>query len=58
MAKPTGRRRVIPDFVDEAEANASFIQTKHLPRVVPPYPPEPKPKDGTVDALDRRMPPT
>ena len=30
MAKPKGRRRVIPDFVDEAEANAWIIQTKRL----------------------------
>jgi hypothetical protein len=26
MVKPNGRRRVIPDFVDEAEANAWVIQ--------------------------------
>ena len=28
MAKPNGRRRVIQDFVDEAEASAWTIQTK------------------------------
>ena len=28
MTKPNGRRRVIPDFVDEAEANAWIIQTQ------------------------------
>ena len=30
MVKPNGRRRVIPDFVDEAEANAWIIQTQRL----------------------------
>ena len=36
MTKPNGRRRVIPDFVDEAEANAWIVQTKRLLRVVHP----------------------
>ena len=58
MAKPNGRCRVIADFVDEAEANAWIIQTKRLLRAVHPYPPGPKPKDGTVGAPDRRRPPT
>ena len=30
MVKPNGRRRVIPDFVDEAEANAWIVQTQRL----------------------------
>src|ERR1700693_3966218 len=48
MAKPDGRRRIIPDFMDEAEANAWIIQTKRLLRAAHPYPPGPKPKDGAV----------
>jgi hypothetical protein len=49
MAKPDGRRRVIPDFVDEAEANAWIIQTRRLIRSTHPYPPGPKRKDGAVN---------
>ena len=30
MTKPDGRRRIIPDFVDDAEANAWIIQTRRL----------------------------
>jgi hypothetical protein len=40
MAKPNGRTRVIPDFTDEAEANAWIIQTKRLIRGAHPCPPE------------------
>jgi hypothetical protein len=58
MAKPNGSRRVIPDFVDEAEANAWIIQTKRLIRVAHPYPPGPKRKDAALGALCRRRPPT
>jgi hypothetical protein len=58
MAKPDGRRRVIPDFVNEAEANAWIIQSKRLIRVAHPYPPGPKRKDATLSASDRRRPPT
>jgi hypothetical protein len=58
MAKPNGRRRVIPDFVDEAEANAWIIQTKRLIRSANPYPPGTKRTDATLGALDRRRPPT
>jgi hypothetical protein len=39
MAKPDGRRRVIPDFRDKAEAEAWIIQTKRMIRVAHPYPP-------------------
>jgi hypothetical protein len=39
MTKPNGRRRVIADCVDEAEANAWIVQTKRLLRVVHPFPP-------------------
>jgi hypothetical protein len=56
MAKPDGSRRVIPDFVDEAEANAWIIQTKRLIRSTHPYPPGPKRKDATVGTSDRRRP--
>jgi hypothetical protein len=45
MTKPNGRRRVIPDFVDEAEANAWIIQTKRLPASS-----RPKPIGSTVRA--------
>jgi hypothetical protein len=44
MAKPNGRRRVIPDFVDEAEANAWIIQTQRLIRSTHPHLSGPKPK--------------
>jgi hypothetical protein len=30
MTKPGGRRRIIPDFRDEAEANAWIIQMQRL----------------------------
>jgi hypothetical protein len=30
MTKPNGRRRTIPDFRDEAEANAWIIQMQRL----------------------------
>jgi hypothetical protein len=50
MVKPNGRRRVIPDFVDEAEANAWIIQTQRLLRSAHPYPPGPKRKDATAAA--------
>jgi hypothetical protein len=30
MTKPNGRRRIIPDFRDEAEANAWIIQMQRL----------------------------
>ena len=36
MTKPDGRRRIIPDFVDDAEANAWIIQTR---RLIPKYKP-------------------
>jgi hypothetical protein len=42
MAKPDGRRRVIPDFRDKAEAEAWIIQTKRMIRVAHPYPPGPR----------------
>ena len=44
MAKPNGRTRVIPDFMDEAEANAWIIQTTRLIRAAHPYLPGPKRK--------------
>ena len=56
MTKPNGRRRVIPDFVDEAEANAWIIQTQRLIRSTNPYPPGPKRKDGVVIQSGARPP--
>jgi hypothetical protein len=37
MTKPNGRRRIIPDFRDEAEANAWIIQTQRLIHAADPY---------------------
>jgi hypothetical protein len=48
MAKPGGRRRVIPDFRDMAEAEAWIIQTKRMIRVAHPYPPGPRKKSHPV----------
>jgi len=56
MVKPNGRRRVIPDFVDEAEANAWIIQTQRLIRSTHPYPPGPKRKDGAAIQSGARPP--
>ena len=56
MAKPNGRTRVIPDFVDEAEANAWIIQTKRLIRSAHPYPPEQRRKDGPVLPIGNKSP--
>jgi hypothetical protein len=36
MAKPGGRRRVIPDFRDRAEAEAWIIQTARMIRIAHP----------------------
>ena len=44
MAKPDGRRRVIPDFRDRAEAEAWIIQTTRTIRAAHPYPPGPRRK--------------
>ena len=44
MAKPDGRRRVVPDFQSEAEARAWIIQTRRMIRVAHPYPPGPRKK--------------
>ena len=56
MVKPNGRRRVIPDFVDEAEANAWIVQTQRLIWSAHPYPPGPKRKVGAVLQIDHRHP--
>jgi hypothetical protein len=56
MAKPNGYRRIIPDFADEAEANAWIIQTKRLIRCTQPYMPGPKPKDGAVLQIGDKSP--
>lgn len=45
--KPNGRRRVIPDFRNEAEANAWIIQTRRLIGAAHPLPPGPKKKAGS-----------
>ena len=37
MTKPNGRRRIIPDFRDEAEANAWIIQTQRLIDAAQPH---------------------
>ena len=37
MLKPTGRRQIIPDFRDEAEANAWIIQTRRLMQAARPH---------------------
>jgi hypothetical protein len=37
MTKPNGRRRIIPDFRDEAEANARIIQTQRLIEAAQPH---------------------
>ena len=37
MLKPTGRRQIIPDFRDEAEANAWIIQTRRLMQAAHPH---------------------
>ena len=37
MTKPNGRRRIIPDFRDEAEANAWIIQTQRLIEAARPH---------------------
>jgi hypothetical protein len=37
MTKPNGRRRIIPDFRDEAEANAWIIQTQRLIEAAHPH---------------------
>jgi len=37
MTKPNGRQRIIPDFRDEAEANAWIIQTQRLIDAAQPH---------------------
>ena len=37
MTKPNGRRRIIPDFRDEAEANAWIIQMQRLLEAAHPH---------------------
>jgi hypothetical protein len=37
MTKPNGRRRIIPDFRDEAEANAWIIQMQRLIEAAQPH---------------------
>jgi hypothetical protein len=39
MTKPNGRRRIIPDFRDEAEADAWIIQMQRLIESAHPYMP-------------------
>lgn len=39
MVKPNGQRRLIPDFKDQAEADAWIIQTKRLIRAAHPHAP-------------------
>jgi hypothetical protein len=39
MTKPGGRRRIIPDFRDEAEANAWIIQMQRLIEAAHPHMP-------------------
>jgi hypothetical protein len=56
MVKLNGRCRIIPDFVDEAEANAWIIQTKRLIRSTHPYLPGPKRKDGAVLQIGDKAP--
>ena len=56
MAKPNGRRRIIPDFADEAEASAWIIQTKRLLQSTHPYPPGPRRKEGVMVHIDDRHP--
>jgi hypothetical protein len=41
MTKPNGRRRIIPDFRDEAEADAWIIQTQRLIEAANPHLPGP-----------------
>ena len=41
MTKPNGRQRIIPDFRDEAEANAWIIQTQRLIEAANPHLPGP-----------------
>jgi hypothetical protein len=55
MLKPTGRRQIIPDFRDEAEANAWIIQTRRLMQAVHPHLPGQKSKFGPRNVWrDRR----
>jgi hypothetical protein len=56
MVKPNGRRRIIPDFVDEVEASAWIIQTQRLVRSTHPHPPGPKRKDGVAIQCSARPP--
>jgi hypothetical protein len=37
ITKPNGRRRIIPDFRDEGEANAWIIQTQRLIETAHPH---------------------
>lgn len=37
MTKPSGRKRIIPDFRDEADANAWIIQTQRLIETAHPH---------------------
>jgi hypothetical protein len=46
MVKPDGRRRLIPDFRDVAEANAWIIQTRRLIEASHPHVPGAKRKAG------------
>jgi len=42
MTKPSGRRELVPDFENEAEANAWIIQTRRLIESAQPLSPGPK----------------
>jgi hypothetical protein len=57
MTKQNGRRRIIPDFRDEAEANAWIIQTQRLIEATNPNLPGPKRPPGAPQsgATDKKM---
>jgi hypothetical protein len=46
MVKPTGRSQIIPDFRDEADANAWIVQMRRLILAAHPHLPGQKSKFG------------